>query len=160
MIAAGRDRLNRSQSRNKCVYAKRIIVFLAYRAIMFMLLRRLKCVTAVIWVPYHDVFLSPIMLLMVLGKRQCKTRLLCCCKIAHLSFYQFIDYWTVNSFFFRMSWGSVNYVKENKPFYMHDNPLKISTLITKSEIFSSLQAAQAIRRSWCWRSKIITRVIS
>ena len=60
-----------------------------------MLVRCLKCETAVIWVPYQmtSYVLSLIMLLMVPSKRQCKTkRLLRCCKIALLNFYQFIDY--------------------------------------------------------------------
>lgn len=107
-------------------------LFFSIQSNKVMLVRCLKCVTAVIWVPYQvtNYVLSLIMLLMVPSKRQCKTtRLLRCCKIAHLNFYQLIDYWTVNSFFFSMSWGSI--ITQRKISHSMAIPLKSLPLLPK-----------------------------
>lgn len=104
-------------------------LFFSIQSNKVMLVRCLKCVTAVIWVPYQMTNYVLIMLLMVPSKRQCKTRLLRSCKIAHLNFYQFIDYWTVNSFFFSMSWGSI--ITQRKISHSMAIPLKSLPLLPK-----------------------------
>lgn len=104
-------------------------LFFSIQSNKVMLVTCLKCVIAVIWVPYQMTNYVLIMLLMVPSKRQCKTRLLRSCKIAHLNFYQFIDYWTVNSFFFSMSWGSI--ITQRKISHSMAIPLKSLPLLPK-----------------------------